>query len=197
GPWRSTAWRRRPPRPAQQQRRARQRVRREAGAHQPRRRHRQRWSSLLVRRADGGRRPEGPRGLRPRQGPRGAGSHPQGDRGSQEVADPRAAAREPHPAPRRLRPSRRGQGDAARGASGHRRDRRRPDARGARDAGRAGRRGQEPRLVQPVQHDPRHHGRAEAAVLAPAGRQQARQEGRRHPGPAQRRRVRPRRDRGV
>ena len=45
-------------------------------------------------------------------------------------------------------------------AGGHRHHRRRPDARGVRVPRRPRRCGEEPRLVQPVQHDPRHIRRA-------------------------------------
>ena len=82
-------------------RRARQRVHRQAGPHQPRRQGGEGRPALRLCRAGGRGRPEGPRRLRPRQGARGAGSDPQGDRGRQARADPRAAARRPHAASRR------------------------------------------------------------------------------------------------
>ena len=68
------------------------------------------------------------------------------------------------------RPSRRGQGVPARGASRHRHHRRRPDARGVRDARHAGRRGQVARLVEPVQHGARDLRCAEASGFAALGR---------------------------
>jgi small subunit ribosomal protein S5 len=56
----------------------------------------------------------------------------------------------------------------------------RPDARGAGDAGRAGRGGQVAGLVQPLQHDPRTFDALKAQSSPRSGREQARQEGRRH-----------------
>ena len=56
---------------------------------------------FCVRRAGGGRRPEGPRRLRRRQGARGAGGDPQGDRACQARHDPGADEGRPHAAPRR------------------------------------------------------------------------------------------------
>ena len=61
-------------------RRARQRIRRQAGPHQSRRQGGERRPALRFCGAGGRRRPEGPGRLRPRQGARSAGSHPQGDR---------------------------------------------------------------------------------------------------------------------
>ena len=55
--------------------------------------------------------------------------------------------------------------------------------------------GQVGRLVQPLQHGPRHLRSAEGAGLAASGRLQARQEGRRHHRPPRRRRRAPKRRR--
>ena len=123
-----------------------------------------------LRRARHRRRPEGPGRFRPRQGARSAGSDPQGDRFRQAQPDPRAAARRPHAASRRARPPRRRQGFPARGASGNRHHRRRPDARRVRDARHAGRGGEVARLVQPLQHGARDFRRAEAPGFAALGR---------------------------
>ena len=82
-----------------------------------------------------GRRPQGSRRLRQRQGARGAGGDPQGDRAGQARHDPRAAAGGPHAASRHRRPLRRRQGGAAHRRRRHRHHRRRADARGVRDAG--------------------------------------------------------------
>ena len=61
----------------------RQRIRRQARPHQPRRQGGEGRPALRLRRARRRRRPEGPRRLRPRQGARSAGGDPQGDRGGQ------------------------------------------------------------------------------------------------------------------
>ena len=58
----------------------------------------------------------------------------------------------------------------ARGARRHRHHRRRPDARGVRVARRPRRRGQEPGLVEPLQHDPRDFRRAFARGQPALGR---------------------------
>ena len=68
-------------RPRSRPRRSRQRVQGQARAHQPRGQGGQGRQALRLRGAGGGGRPEGPRRLRPRQGPRGAGGDPQGDGG--------------------------------------------------------------------------------------------------------------------
>jgi small subunit ribosomal protein S5 len=86
-------------------------------------------------------------------------AHPQGHRAGQAWPDPRAAEGRPHAAPRRRRPSRRRQGRHAHRAGRHRDHRRWSDARRVRDAGRQGRRRQVDRDAEPLQHDPRHHGR--------------------------------------
>ena len=161
---------REPRREARRRRPRAERVRRQARAHQPRRQGGQGRPPVRLCRAGDRRRPEGPGRLRPRQGARGAGGDPQGDRGRQAQRHARAAARRPHAAPRRARPPRRRQGVPARGASGHRHHRRRPDARGVRDARHAGRGGEVARLVQPLQHGARHLRRAQAPGLAAFGR---------------------------
>ena len=66
--------------------RGRRRADRQAGHHQPRRQGGEGRPALRVRRAGGGRRPEGPRRLRRRQGARSAGGDPQGDRARQARA---------------------------------------------------------------------------------------------------------------
>ena len=93
--------------------RRRRRHHRQAGHHQPRRQGGEGRPSLRLRRAGGGRRPEGPRRLRRRQGARGAGGDPQGDRARQARHDPRADEGRPHAAPRRRGPLRRRQRGAA------------------------------------------------------------------------------------
>ncbi len=82
-------------------RRARQRIRRQAGRDQPRRQGGEGRPSLRLRRSRRRWRPEGPRWLRSRQGARSAGSHPQGYRSRQARSDLRPAARWPHAASRR------------------------------------------------------------------------------------------------
>jgi hypothetical protein len=67
-------------REAGRDREERDRVRRQAGPHQPRRQGGEGRPPLRLRRARRRRRPEGPRRLRPRQGARGARGDPQGDR---------------------------------------------------------------------------------------------------------------------
>ena len=136
--------------------RARQRVRRQARPHQPRRQSGEGRPALRLCGAGRRRRSEGPGRLRPRQGARGAGGDPQGDRGRQARAYARAAARGAHAASRRGRPPRRRQGLSARRAAGHRHHRRRPDARGVRDARHAGRGGEVARHVEPLQRGARH-----------------------------------------
>jgi ribosomal protein S5 len=59
-----------------------------------------------------------------------------------------------------------------------------PDARRVRDAGHQGHRRQVDRHAEPLQHDPRHHGRPEEAAEPASGRVAPRQEGRRHPAQA-------------
>ena len=69
-------------------------------AHQPRRQGGEGWPSVQLCRPGRGRRPEGSRRLRRRQGARGAGGDPQGDRARQARHDPRADEGRPHAAPR-------------------------------------------------------------------------------------------------
>src|SRR5947199_9760775 len=59
--------------------RARERIFRAGRAHQPRHQGGEGGQELLLLRAGGDRGRQGPRGLRRRQGDRGAGRHPQGD----------------------------------------------------------------------------------------------------------------------
>ncbi len=109
GAWRRRrTWRRRsrrwpwPSRRSSRRRRRRGRWRgadREARPHQPRLQDREGRQALRLRGAGRGRRRQGPRRLRPRQGARSSGSDQQGDRCGQEGDGPRSAARRPHAAP--------------------------------------------------------------------------------------------------